>query len=230
MLAALIGESVVLLLVVVLVVGLLRSHASILRILHEAGLDTDSAPPAEAQPRLLQIGSDALGRDVAGLSVAGDALSFGVIGVDGDTLLAFLSTTCHTCAPFWEAFRAVVVVPGGARLIVVVVEEDSTDRLAQLAGSDLAVVRSDAAWRDYEVPGSPHFVYVEGQTGRIVGQGTAATWPQVFDLMQQALGPGATRSAAADRDNAERIDAELAAAGIGPGHPSLFPATTRRRD
>ena len=37
----------------------------------------------------------------------------------------------------------------------------------------------------FGVPGSPYFVYVDG-TGRIVGEGSAATWPAVATLMGQA--------------------------------------------
>ena len=232
MVAALVGESVVLLLLAVLVIGLLRSHASILRILHDAGLDADGGTPHAAEPRLLQIGSGDVGSDIGGYSIDGDAVAFGVVGVDHDTLLAFLSTTCHTCEPFWDSFASGVDVPGTARLIVVVQDGDNIERMRALAGPTLTVVLSDAAWQSYEVPGSPHFVYVEGSTGRIRGQGTAATWAQVFGLMQHALGAAGVGEAVSPRDrasspdNAERIDAEQSAAGIGPGHPSLYPSTT----
>jgi hypothetical protein len=47
------------------------------------------------------------------------------------------------------------------------------------------LLTSSRAWEDFEVPGSPYFVYVDG-TGRVVGEGSAATWPAVATLMGQA--------------------------------------------
>ena len=100
------------------------------------------------------------------------------------------------------------------------------------AGDRVPVVMSTQAWNDYEIPGSPHVVLVDGGTGKVRGEGAAGTWPQVI----RPRGPGPrrpgptpgrgcpTRSPA--RDNADRIDAELAAHGIGGGHESLYPGPT----
>jgi hypothetical protein len=99
--------------------------------------------------------------------------------------------------------------------VVVVQDEDSRSRLRELAGPDLDVVASSRAWSDYGVPGSPHIVHVHGPTGRVVGEGTGHSWEQVMDLLAQG------NEVVPDRDNAVRIDHELAAVGIGPGHPSL---------
>ena len=74
---------------------------------------------------------------------------------------------------------------------------------------------SSAAWDAYTVPGSPYFVLVE--QGVVAGEGSATAWGQVMSLLSDAL---------ADRAEAPtipRVDAALAAAGIGPGHPSLHP-------
>jgi hypothetical protein len=93
------------------------------------------------------------------------------------------------------------------------------------------VLISDTAWTDYQVPGSPHFVYLDGPSGAVVGEGTAVTWPQVRDLLTHAS-PGRSSGPVPDsvielsrHDNAERIDRELLRAGIGPGHPSLYPGS-----
>ena len=51
----------------------------------------------------------------------------------------------------------------------------------------MPVIQSSAAWLDYDIPGSPYFVYVEA--GQVTGEGSATTWPQVRDLM----GPGSVR-------------------------------------
>jgi hypothetical protein len=167
--------------------------------------------------------------DVVGARLDGTAVAIGVAGTRHDTLLAFLSSGCGTCQPFWTAFRQGAHVPGDARLVVVTQTEESESKLRQLAGPDLDVVLSSAAWEQYGVPGSPHFVYVDGPAGRIVGEGTGSTWEQVADLLGQASADRRHRLGASDasgsgdpRDNATRVDAELASAGIGPGHASLY--------
>jgi hypothetical protein len=233
MLAILIIEGVAIIFFGMLVVGLLRSHAEVLRTLHDLGGDLETRQPARPQRPTTNAGG-ATGdpaHDLRGLSLDGESVELGLVGAPADTLLAFLSATCYTCEPFWAALSAGVDVPNDARVVAVVADGDSRARLRTLAGSDLLVVISDAAWADYDVPGSPHFVYLDGPSGRVLGEGTASTWPQVRDLLEQATGaapsPGPVsieiEAAVGGRDNAERIDLELLAAGIGPGHPSLYP-------
>jgi hypothetical protein len=240
MLAIMIVEGVALLLLGLLVVGLLRSHAEILRALHDLGADVDHNDHRNDDRGLAPIRHDALvgargesvgamGRDVQGMTLDGETVEIGVLGAARDTVLAFLSATCYTCEPFWRDLsgseRSVAAdIPNDARLIVVVQAGDNVSKLRKLAGPQLLVVISDAAWSDYEVPGSPHFVYIDGPSGQVIGEGTASTWSQVRDLLGHALGAGAPMDVQpAGRDNAERIDLELLAAGIGPGHASLYP-------
>jgi hypothetical protein len=231
MLALVIAEGVAILLLGLLVAGLLRSHAEILRSLHDlgAGVEADadgrSAAPRTAHlatPQLRDPGTTAT--DVAGVDLHGSAAAVAVAGTAHDTVLAFLSTGCATCQPFWEALRDDPALPATTRLLVVVQEEESESRLRELAGSSLDVVASDAAWSDYDVPGSPHFVYVEGPTGRVVGEGTGPDWPAVQRLIGQATADRVVQRTIEEtqrRDNPSRIDSELLAAGIGPGHSSL---------
>jgi hypothetical protein len=72
------------------------------------------------------------------------------------------------------------------------------------------------------VPGSPYFVHVNATTGRVAGEGTAATWEQVVSLVSRAAADA--RRARVGGRGEERIDEELTAAGILPGDPSLYPA------
>jgi hypothetical protein len=238
MLALAIGEGVVLLLLALLVAGLLRSHAEILRALHDLGAsvepaDRRGAPPGTPRtPSTTVTTTDATAHDVVGLDLTGSAASVSVVGAKHDTLVAFLSTGCSTCQPFWDAFRDGVTLPGTARLVVVVQDEESEARLRSLAGPHLEVIASSAAWESYGVPGSPHFVYVDGLAGRVTGEGTGPDWPSVRALLTQAADDRAARAAVAEgrvanvewRDNPTRIDAELEHAGIGVGHPSLVAA------
>jgi hypothetical protein len=234
MLALVIAEGVAVLLLGLLVAGLLRSHAEILRALHELGASVDPGDRAAGTtaplptPQLRDPGTAA--SDIAGRDLRGTAAAVAVTGTSHDTLLAFLSTGCSTCQPFWSALSAGAGLADGTRVLVVVQEEESESRLRELAGSTLDVIASNSAWHDYDVPGSPHFVYVEGRTGRVVGEGTGPDWPAVRQLIGQASADRAARATGpvgdptdpSWRDNPGRIDGELLAAGIGPGHPSLI--------
>ncbi|MBA3266917.1 MAG: hypothetical protein H0T70_01480 [Acidimicrobiia bacterium] len=223
----------------VLVFGLLRSHAEILHRLHSlgAGLDPDAEPPlAVRRPRPGPSASD--GADVTGITVDDEPVSVGVVGARHDTLLAFLTTGCLTCVGFWDTFRdhRRLPIPGGARLVVVVKgpDQESQSRLLELTAHDAPVVRSNDAWTDYRVPVAPYFAYVDGPSGKVVGEGAGQSWKQVTSLLEQALADaeaagGPPRHAASPRpprdvvDTETRSDRDLAEAGILPGHPSLYP-------
>ena len=224
MLAVVIAEGVAILLLGLLVAGLLRSHAEILRALHELGA---SAGPDDSLRALRRVATAATGgtggaaHDIAGVDPRGEAVAVAVAGASHDTLLAFLSTGCDTCRPFWSAVRGDLGLPD-VRILVVVADEESEAELARLVGPNVQVIASTAAWEAYEVPGSPHFVYVDGPAGRIVGEGTGPDWPAVRALLTQANADRAARALPVEwRDNPARIDAELLSSGIGPGHPSL---------
>ena len=238
-----IAELVAVALLSVLVLGLLRSHALILKSLHDLGagleldrkLEEEKASESGVGPVPVELergvvtptrGEDSAAPEVTGADLSGQDRR---VDLGGRTLLAFLTTGCSVCAGFWEEFRASTEVPGGGDLLVVTKgdEEESPSALAKLASPGLDVVRSSAAWGDYDIPGSPYFVYVDG--GRIIGEGSATSWPQVSDLMAQAVGDDEHRADAegfvdrGDRDDPVSVDAELLAAGIGPDHPSLRP-------
>jgi hypothetical protein len=116
-------------------------------------------------------------------------------------------------------------------------EAESESAIADLAPPGVTVVMSSAAWDDYDVPGSPYFVFVDGGQGAIVGQGTAPEWDQVVRLMTDAGDDGALEAARVaatrrekraqrrrldDRAREARADEILMSAGIHPGHPSLY--------
>lgn len=260
-LAVVIAEGVAIAVLALLVLGLLRSHALILRALHELGAglelekDAGGAPGPASNPVRVDIESGVVpatrpatvhGHSVVGTTLTGEEVTIPVQGSGRRTLLAFLSSGCSVCQTFWDALSTGVDdVPGDGRLVVVAKDphDESVTTLRELAGATLEVVQSSAAWTDYEVPGSPYFVYVED--GTITGEGSSTTWPQVRDLMRQAVGdaadarrragrtgPGRLGSggdagghvdgdAASDVDGA-RVDRELLGAGITPGHASLY--------
>jgi hypothetical protein len=215
-------ETLLLVLLVLLVGGLLRSHAEILRRLDELQPGgTATAAPAR---------TTTAAHDVSGVSLAGDAMHVGVTRPGTATLLAFLTAGCSTCAAFWEAFADPRTrLPEGVGLLVVTKDpsHESSVRLRGLAPSGVRVVMSSRAWLDYDVPASPYFVHVDGR-GQLAGEGTAQRLDQVLSLLADATDDLAGGEGSADR--ALRVEHELAAAGIGPDHPSLRPATARQRD
>lgn len=224
MIVLLVAQTAALLLLGMLVAGLLRSHAEILRRLHEMGA---GRPEPDRSPHARHAQGTAPAHDLSGVSTADEALVVRVSGMTQETLLVFLSSGCATCDPFWERLGRPEGLPSGIRLVVVTrgPESESPARVAALAAPGLTVLMSDAAWRDYRVPGSPYFVYVSG--GRVRGEGTARSWVQLTDLLGAALGDvphpaGGGMERGADAFREARADRELIKAGIYPGHPSLY--------
>lgn len=270
MVALVIVLTVVVLLLTVLVAGLLRSHADILKALHDLGVGvgdpaqdsssagvsshghnhnqaapTSSPVPFTMGPPLPGERSSTSAPTIAGVTPTGDALAIAVSGNDQLTLIAFLSSGCATCAGFWEAFQTPeqLGLPEEIRLVVVTKgpEMEIAGEVAAKAHSQLQVVMSTDAWGDYEVPGSPFFVLVDGAAGRRIGEGVANHFSQVAELVRraqvdrQAFSMGSrsergsrSRAFAGGLDGPAREsanDQELRAAGILPGDPSLYPTS-----
>jgi len=232
MLALVILETFAIALLGLLVAGLLRSHAEILRQLHHlgGGLDLPGAArrsqPVTLAPR--RAGDPAARPPVIGPTPDGDLLSIALDRPGERTLLLFLSSGCGTCAPWWEGLRnrAHDAALPDTRIVVVArdAEEESPSLLAGLGPDDVPVVLSSAAWESFAVPGSPYAALVAD--GRVVGEGVAAGWEQMASLVAQHLGDlgKPVRPSPLDgRAREHRADAELQAAGIHPGHPSLHP-------
>jgi hypothetical protein len=233
--ALVVGLTVAVALLAVLVAGLLRANAEVMRTLHHMGADmSESGPtpvglsvrPTPARPESTDVA------DLVGVTPAGDPISLAITGVRHDTLVAFLTSGCATCRGFWDAFRpGTLSVPGGARLVVVTrgPEGESPGTIANLAGSTLPVVMSTDAWERYDIPYSPYFVYVSGLAGRVVGEGVAAGWEEVRTLVANAVADGTTQPSVgrprsrADRARDAAVDRALEETGITPGDPRLHP-------
>ncbi len=193
MTAVVVALTVAVLLLAVLVAGLLRSHAEILKALHDlgAGLELDRADAGPVPVTIDGVRSPRASgapapEAVLGTTLDGESVAVALSG--SDVLLAFLSSGCTTCQAFWQAFATEdVEVPGGARLVVVTkdLDEESRSALTARAPRSATLLTSSSTWEAFEVPGSPYFVYVDA-TGRVVGEGSAATWPAVATLMSQA--------------------------------------------
>lgn len=237
-----VAESLALVLLTVLVVSLLRSHAEILRALHDLGVSLEPGAAANSGARtfdLRQPPVDArdpkpgpLGdaHDVLGKSPDGEAVGLAVATGEEPTLLAFLSSGCSTCREFWDVLgRGETVDIDGRPVHVVAVTrgfgDESPAEVAGLTTRSLTTVMSTEAFEDYGVPVAPYFVLVDA--GRVVGEGAAASWVQLRGLLSKAVADGAhgrsRRELLSGRLRGSRVDRELSAAGIGPDHPSLYP-------
>lgn len=180
--------AVVVVLLSFVVAGLLRSHADILRRLHELeGAGGTSSPRDRADPG---PAGGAAAHDVSGVAPDGTSLALRVAGVRHDSVLLFLSTRCVDCEPFWDALavRERTPLPDDARLLVVAQGPDveDPDAVARLASSHATVVLSSDAWTDYDVPGSPFVVHVDGPSGTIRGRGSHASWDDLARMLRQA--------------------------------------------
>ena len=234
-----------------LVLGLLRSHAEILRQLHALGAGReDTAPgaaaaaePAAAPQAPFEVSegvvapagaTGTVATDIAGSTPDDETALISVTGVQHDTLIAFLSSGCATCEGFWDVFGnpGGTGLPDGVRLVVVTQSPglESESAVRAMAPAGVTVVMSTAAWESYGVPGSPYFVLVDGAAGRVAGEGSATAWEQVVRLVGEATADReiAVRRHRRGEDRGDgphreaRADRELAAAGILPGDPSLF--------
>ncbi|HSP37309.1 MAG TPA: hypothetical protein VLR26_06115 [Frankiaceae bacterium] len=218
MTALVIVEGLALVLLAVLVAGLLRSHAEILKRLHElgAGLEPDGGheraghehaaheaadlgfpvPPGRALPSARGARPAA---DVSGETATGEIAHIAVTGTGRDTVLAFLSTGCRTCAGLWSTVGdgSKLGLPADTSLIIVTrsSDEESFGRIRELAPVSTPVVLSTDAWDAYEVPVAPYFVHVDGDAGTVIGEGAASSWQQVSELLRDATADRKTSAA-----------------------------------
>jgi hypothetical protein len=217
-------ESVVLAVVVLFVVALLRSHAELLRRLD--AIENRGSDTTESAQSISAAG--AVVSDLVGQTLAGDAVKLALGAGAPPTLLAFLSSGCSACGPLWSALRDGARVPVGTRLVVVTKgpERESVTRLSELAPVQHELVMSTPTWDQLAVPATPHFVLVDGGSGRIAGRGTGMSWEQIVTLVEQANGDSSRHAARARSSSARAARAEdaLAAAKIAAGHPSLYPS------
>ena len=195
------AETVMLLVLLVLVAGLLRSHAEILRRLGPeeaeeplgdggaaASRRTDRSRfhPSELDPQSPPERSDTTAAPISGVTPAGDALSLAFEGPGSvPTLLAFLTSGCGTCIGFWETLSEPRLPPGVQTVIVAKgSEQEQPAKLRSLTPRGIPVIMSSQAWSDYHVPGAPYFVLVDGA---VRGEGVATSWHALSSLVRDAV-------------------------------------------
>jgi hypothetical protein len=230
---------VLLVVALIYIVALLRSHADILRRLalieERAGAGARTASPeldaaqGDLVPAAPAIGGSQVttAGPISGTTLHGDSVTLSFGPGSPMSLIAFLTSGCTSCAPLWAGLHEARDLASLAPRIAVVTHDptrESPTRLERLAPAGTEVIMSSTAWADYAVPGSPHFVLTDG-AGGILGRGSALSWAQLQTMVADAQAD-ARRAAGSVRttaERAERSEQALASAGIAPGHPSLYP-------
>lgn len=197
-------DTVLVVLVGLLVVGLLRAHAEVLRrmsVLENstyAGSNDGSSqaqqtvelPTRRMSVHLPPIRSeDPPAVDIQGLTLQRGTTKIAV-GNGTNTLLAFLSSGCLACEPFWKGMHSnESPLSIGSRVVVITKDPsyESTAKLVKLAPPNALVVMSSKAWEDYKIEAAPYFIHVDGQHGRVTSEGSASSWDQVDSLLGEAI-------------------------------------------
>lgn len=222
MTALMVLEGVVILLLLILVAGLLKSHAEILRQLHRLGASTESDVP-DRRARTTGL-AEAPTSELTGVDLSGATRTVSLEGGRHHTLLAFLTSGCASCLTFWETLGGDWDLPWTETRTVVVTKgpaSESPGRLAELAPQQVPLILSDEMWDLFRVPMTPYFLLVDGDA-RIVGEGSATTPEQLVGLLRQSAVDSDDPTHMNTRGRHEYTDTQLSRSGIEPGDRSLY--------
>ena len=223
MTAVVVIEALVILLLLVLVGGLLKSHAEILRQLHRLGASEDliGTPPPRAVSTTL--GTAAVPQ-ITGFDPDGGEVVVSIDHGRGNTLIAFLSSGCASCRVFWTEFSGDFELPDPTTRTVIVTkgaDSESPSKISDLAPASVKVVMSTEMWDTFRVPLTPYFLYVSG-TGDAIGEGSATTWAHLLSLLRQSQADSTDPSGLDTNQRVDLANKRLSASGIDPDDPSLY--------
>lgn len=220
--ALIVIEAIVIGLLVVLVAGLLRSHAEILRQLHALGGGEHPTETLVPPPRRSALGPTPL-TNLSGPTPEGGTASVALTGSRGYSLLAFLSTTCTSCQPFWQGLSGDLNF-SGARPIVVTKDpnEESPADIARMASGKVTTLMSSDAWDAFKVPATPYFALVDNANATVVGEGSATNWGRVGEMVIRAISDHSHPLHSSTSARKADVDQELREAGIQPGDERLY--------
>ena len=154
-------------LLIVLVIGVLRTHAEVLRRLHELGAGVFPEDQARSSPTAIDLtsrvaagvsaprsgidGAPLVVSHLQGSSPRGSTVSVALSGESRLTLLAFLSSGCATCGDFWRAWREGAAIdlggPVAPRVVIVTksAENEHPNAVVALAPEGITTIMSDLA-------------------------------------------------------------------------------------
>jgi hypothetical protein len=226
MTAVIVVEGVVIVLLAVLVAGLLKSHAEILRQLNALGAAEDgSVTVGSAQTRPRTTGLEkAPTTSLTGVDLVGSSMSVSLEHGRGNTLLAFLSSGCLSCETFWREFSGDFELPTPETRTVIVTKgpnSESPARVQELAPERVPLLMSDEMWDTFRVPMTPYFLLVDGG-GMVMGEGAASSWRHLLGLLRQSAADAASPLHLDTEGRRQFTDSQLRRAGVHPGDPSLY--------
>lgn len=224
MTAAVVIEGVVIVLLLVLVAGLLKSHAEILRQLDRLGAGEDTSHPVSS-PRPRTVGfEEAPMKSITGLTPRGAERTLTLDHGRNPTLLAFLSSGCASCRVFWSELGGEPELPlPEARTVIVTkgADGESPDKVAALAPTGVDTLMSSDVWDTFRVPLTPYFMLLDADA-RVIGEGSALTWEQLVGLLRQSAADSPNPAHLGTSERARFTDTRLAESGVEPGDPSLY--------
>lgn len=224
MTAVVIIEGVVIVLLLVLVAGLLRSHAEILRKLDRLGAGEDASTSIPS-PRPKTVGFEtAPMKAITGVTPQGTERTITLDHGRSPTLLAFLSSGCASCQVFWNELsgnpegplphtRTVVITKGS--------DGESPSKVSSLAPPALDTLMSTETWDAFRVPLTPYFMLLDPHA-RVIGEGSALSWDQLLGLLRQSAADSPNPARLDTSERARFTDTRLAESGVEPGDPSLY--------
>ncbi|HYJ24317.1 MAG TPA: hypothetical protein VE027_04890 [Acidimicrobiia bacterium] len=225
MTAIVIIEGVVIILLAILVAGLLKSHAEILRQLAALGVTEEGAVTVGTpQTRPKTTGFEkAPSNTLRGVGLDGADQSMSLVHGRGNTLVAFLSSGCLSCQTFWTEFQGDFELPMPDTRTVIVTKgpgSESAAKLVDMAPPRVPLIMSDETWETFRVPMTPYFLLVDGQ-GMVIGEGAASSWRHLLGLLRQSA-RDAVPVGLDPSGREEFTDQQLRQAGIEPGDSSLY--------
>jgi hypothetical protein len=224
MTAIVVIEAIVILLLLILMAGLLKSHAEILRQLDRLGVGED-VPDGNMSPAWKGTGMEkAPTTQLSGVDPQGSARVVTLGHGRGSTLIAFLSSSCASCQVFWEKLNGDYELPTPDTRVVIVTKgagSESPSRISELAPKGLPLVMSDDTWDLFRVPLTPYFLLVDGDA-RVLGEGSATTWDHLLGLFRRSVADAEHPTRLDTEDRRRFSDERLTGSGIEPGDPALY--------
>lgn len=217
-------EAIVILLLLILMAGLLKSHAEILRQLNRLGVGEDVLG-GNVSPALKGAGMEkAPTTQLSGVDPHGSPRVVTLGHGHGATLIAFLSSGCASCQVFWEKLSGDYELPTPDTRVVIVTKgagSESPSRISELAPEGIPLVMSDDTWDVFRVPLTPYFLLVDSDS-RVLGEGSGTTWDHLLSLFRRSAAD-AEHPAGLDTEARRRFsDERLTGSGIEPGDSALY--------
>ena len=195
--------AVVLALLALLVAGLLRSHAEILRALHSLGVTWIPRAPTTVPARHRRSARRSSGRRRcrSGLHARRSTSSAPRPSTTRSASRSSAPSTSRcsrssrvgaarawrsgTCSATADPSRCPVT--RGSCASARTRARRASRASAASRRPTIPTVMSSKAWADYDVPVAPFFVLVDGDSGEVIGEGAANEWDQVQSLLHTAL-------------------------------------------